>query len=126
MKLIRESEAPRDTFDPPFKREIVHMVTPWTVGSKNVWLGVCAYPPGFTSNPHSHETQEETFYCIAGKGQIKVNDTVFDVSVGDAVYCAPGEVHQCINLNGTETLKLVAVVTPPFTTDSFKNDHTPK
>lgn len=126
MKFIRESEAPRDTFEPPFKRTIVHMVTPWTIGAKNLWLGTCAYPPGFTSNPHAHESQEETFYCISGSGQIKVNDTIFDVSVGDAVYCAPGEVHQCINLDGTETFKVVAVVTPPFTTDSFKKDHTAK
>lgn len=126
MKFIRESDAPRENFDPPFKRTIVHMVAPWTVGSKHVWLGTCSYPPGFTSNPHSHAEQEETFFCIGGSGQIKVNDTLFDVSVGDAVYCAPGEVHQCINLNGTETFKVVAVVTPPFTPDSFKKDHSVK
>ncbi|MGE5615063.1 MAG: dimethylsulfonioproprionate lyase family protein [Bacillota bacterium] len=126
MKFIRESEAPKEHFEAPYKRTIAHIVAPWTVGSRHVWLGTCTYPPGFTSNPHSHDDMEETFYCIGGKGQIKVNDTVFNVEIGDAVYCAPGEVHQVINLNGTEDFKVVAVVTPPFTPDSFKKDHSVK
>ena len=126
MKFVRESEAPREVFDPPYKRTITHVVAPWTVGSQHVWLGTCAYPPGFTSNPHFHEENEETFFCISGSGQIKVNDQIFDVTVGDAVYCAPGETHQCLNLNGTEDFKVVAVVTPPFTQTSFKEVHTPK
>ncbi len=126
MKFVRESEAPKEVFEAPYKRTITHVVAPWTVGSEHVWLGTCAYPPGFSSNPHSHKDQEETFFCIGGHGQIKVNDTVFDVAVGDAVYCAPGEVHQCINVNGTEMFKVVAVVTPPFTPNTFKEDHTVK
>lgn len=126
MKLIKESEAPKEVFDAPHRRTIRHVIAPWTTDSKHVWLGTCEYPPGSTSNPHAHEGQEETFFCIGGCGQIKVNDVTFDVTVGDAVYCAAGEVHQCINLNGTESFKVVAVVTPPFTQSSFKNDHTPK
>lgn len=126
MKYVKESEAPKEVFDPPFKRIITHVVTPWTTGSKHVWLGTCVYPPGSASNPHSHAKQEETFFCISGSGQIKVNDKVFDVASGEAVYCAPGELHQCINLEGKEDFKVIAVVTPPFTPSSFKNDHTPK
>lgn len=126
MKFIRESEASRNVFEAPYKRTITHIITPWTAGSEHVWLGTCVYPPGFTSNPHAHESQEEVFYCIGGNGQIKVNDTVFDVVIGDTVFCSPGELHQCMNLNGTEDFKVVSVVTPPFTESSFKNDHTPK
>lgn len=125
MKLLRETESPRDVFDAPYKRTITHIVAPWTCASRHVWLGTCAYPPGFTSNPHTHETQEETFYCIAGSGQIKVNDVVFDVQVGDAVFVEPGELHQCLNLHGEEDFKVVSVVTPPFSKASFQKDHTP-
>ena len=126
MKFLRESESPRDVFEAPYKRTITHIVAPWTCSSRHVWLGTCAYPPGFTSNPHIHETQEETFYCISGSGQIKVNDTIFDVEVGDAVFVEPGELHQCLNLHGTVDFKVVSVVTPPFSEASFKKDHTPK
>lgn len=126
MKFIRECEAHSDVFEAPFKRKITHIVTPWSVGSQHVWLGTCTYPPGFTSNPHAHETQEETFYCIAGSGQIKVNDTVFDLTVGDTVFVEPGEVHMCLNLHGTQDFKVVSVVTPPFTEAGFRQDHTPK
>lgn len=126
MKFVRESEAPKQVFEPPYKRTITHVVTPWTTGSEHVWLGTCVYPPGFTSNPHRHDNQEETFFCISGKGQIKVEGTLFDLEIGDAVYCAPGELHQCLNLEGKEDFKVVSVVTPPFTESSFKKDHTPK
>ena len=126
MKFLRESESPRDVFDAPYKRTITQIAAPWTCGSKHVWLGTCAYPPGFTSNPHIHDTQEETFYCISGSGQIKVDGTVFDVGVGDAVFVEPGELHQCLNLHGSEDFKVVSVVTPPFSRESFQKDHTPK
>ncbi len=126
MKFVRESEAPKDVFSAPFARTITHIITPWTVGSEHVWLATCAYPSGSTSNPHTHETQEEVFYCIAGCGQIKVNDTIFDLVPGDAVYVAPGELHMCMNPNGKEDFKVVSVVTPPFTESGFKSDHTPK
>ena len=123
MKFVREAEAPKERFEAPFERTITHLVAPWTVGSKHVWLGIGEYPVGSTSNAHLHETMEETFYCISGNGQIKVEDTVFDVTSGDAVYVEPGETHQIINLTGTEMLKLVSVVTPPFTPTSFSSDH---
>ena len=126
MKFVRESEAPKDIFPAPYARTITHIIAPWTVGSKNVWLGTCTYPPGVTSNPHIHDTQEETFYCIAGKGQIKVSDTVFDLVPGDTVFVEPGELHMCMNLYGTEDFKVVSVVTPPFSQTGFQSDHTPK
>lgn len=126
MKFVRECESPKDVFEAPYKRTITHIIAPYTVGSKHTWLATCAYPPGFTSNPHAHDTQEETFYCISGVGQIKVNDTVFDLVPGDTVFVEPGEVHCCMNLHGTEDFKVVSVVTPPFTKTSFNKDHTPK
>lgn len=126
MKFIRESEAPKDIFPAPYARTITHIVAPFTVGSNYVWLGTCVYPVGSTSNPHAHENQEETFHCIAGSGQIKVNDTVFDLVPGDTVFVEPGETHMCMNLHGTEDFKVVSVVTPPFTQEGFKGDHTPK
>ena len=126
MKFVRESQAPKESFEAPYKRIITHLIAPWTVGSKHVWMGICEYPAGSVSNPHAHDEMEETFYCIAGQGQIKVDDTVFDVTVGDAVYVEPGETHQCINTNGSEPFKLVAVVTPPFTPQTFSEDHKAK
>lgn len=123
MKFIRESEAEFEEFQAPHARKIRHVVAPWTLGSKHVWFGVNDYPAGGCSNAHTHEDSEETFYVISGSGQIKVEDTIFDVTVGDTVFVEPGEVHQILNLEGTETLKLVSVVTPPFTRDDFSSSH---
>ena len=126
MKFIREADAPKDIFPAPYARTITHIVAPFTVGSRHVWLGTCVYPVGSTSNPHAHENQEETFHCIAGKGQIKVNDTVFELVPGDTVFVEPGETHMCMNLHGTEDFKVVSVVTPPFSEEGFRGDHTPR
>lgn len=123
MKYIKEKDAPAEFIDAPYKRVIRHLAAPWTVGSHYTWVGTSAVEPGFTSNEHAHEEQEEIFYCIQGSGKIKVNTTVYDVEVGDLVYVDPGAVHQLINTEGKEIFKVISVVSPPFTPEKFKKDH---
>jgi len=120
MKLVRRSQAPKDTFEAPYERTVSHMITPWTVGSEHLWIGVVEYPVGSKSNAHTHEDLEEAFYCVSGTGQIRVNDKVFDIESGDAVYVAPGEEHAVIN-NGIKTLELVSTVSPPLSPTMFKS-----
>lgn len=126
MKYIKESESPKEVFEAPYKRTIRHIISPWTTGSEHIWLGTSSVEPGFSSNYHSHEDLEETFYCIQGKGQIRVDGKVVDVEINDVVYVKPGELHQLINPSDTEIFKLVCIVTPPFTPTNFSSAHTPK
>ena len=72
MHYIREQDVEGDRIGPPHQRVIRHLVTPETMGSQHLWLGTSSVDPGFKSNAHAHDDQEEVFYCAAGKGRIIV------------------------------------------------------
>jgi|TARA_B110000263_G_C15283050_1_gene499314 mannose-6-phosphate isomerase-like protein (cupin superfamily) len=50
-----------------------------------------------TGEYHSHVNQEQVYYFIKGRGQMKLDDEIFDVKEGDAVYVPPQVKHQLIN-----------------------------
>jgi uncharacterized cupin superfamily protein len=125
MIVVHENEAEADRFEAPHKRVIRHLAAPWNVGTKNVWVGTSAVEPGFTSNEHAHGDQEEIFYCVSGRGKIRVDGEECRVEIGDLVYAPPGSTHQLIN-DGAEIFKVLAVVSPPFIPEKFKKDHAVK
>ena len=122
MKYVREHDVEGDRVGPPYQRIIRHLVTPSESGSKNLWVGSSSIDPGFASNPHAHETQEEVFYCVSGRGRIRVGEEEMPLEPGVTVYVPPEHVHQLIN-DGDEVLKVVAVVSPPFDRKGFRRDH---
>ncbi len=122
MIVVHENEAEADRFEAPHKRVIRHLAAPWNIGTKNVWVGTSSVEPGSSSNEHSHVDQEEIFYCVSGSGKIRVDGEECRVEAGDLVYAPPGSRHQLVN-DGTETFKLLAVVSPPFIPEKFKADH---
>lgn len=122
MKYIREQDVEGDRIGPPHQRVIRHLVTPEKMGSKFLWLGTSSVDPGFKSNAHAHEDQEEVFYCVSGQGRIKVDDEEAPLEPGAVVFCPPGSVHQLIN-DGDEVMKVVSAVAPPFIPEKYKADH---
>ena len=114
MKLIREQDVEGDRIGPPHQRVIRHLVTPESMGSQHLWLGTSSVDPGFCSNAHSHEDQEEVFYCV--------DDEEAPLEPGVVVFCPPKSVHQLIN-DGEEILKVVSAVSPPFIPEKYKRDH---
>ena len=122
VKYIREQDVEGDRIGPPHQRVIRHLVTPETMGSQYLWVGTSSVDPGFTSNTHAHEDQEEVFYCVSGKGRIKVDDEEVPLEPGVVVYVPPKAAHHLIN-DGDEILKVVAAVAPPFIPEKYKKDH---
>jgi mannose-6-phosphate isomerase-like protein (cupin superfamily) len=122
MNIIREQDVQGDRIGPPHQRVIRHLVTPETMGSQQLWLGTSSVDPGFTSNAHAHQDQEEVFYCVAGRGKIKVDDEMAPLEPGVVVYVPPQAIHQLIN-DGDEILKVVSAVAPPFIPEKYKQDH---
>lgn len=121
-KFVREQDVEGDRIGPPHQRVIRHLAAPWTMGTTQLWLGTSSVDPGFTSNAHSHEEQEEVFYCVSGSGQIRVDDEVYAVEPGDVVFAPAKSEHQLIN-NGEEVFKVVAAVAPPFVPEKYRADH---
>ena len=66
--------------------------------------------PGKHGDFHTHEpnTSEHVFYVAAGRGQIKLDDEIHDIKVGDAIHVPPGVGHQNFN-TGDEWLELLVI-----------------
>jgi mannose-6-phosphate isomerase-like protein (cupin superfamily) len=92
------------------------------MGSQNLWVGTSSVDPGFTSNAHAHETQEEVFYCVSGRGRIRVDEEEAPLEPGVVVYVPPKAVHQLIN-DGDTVLKCVSAVAPPFIPEKYRQEH---
>jgi len=122
MKYIREQDVEGDRIGPPHQRVIRHLAAPWTLGTKKLWLGTSSVDPGFTSNAHAHEDQEEVFYCVSGRGRIKVDDEEMPLEPGVVVFVPPKSVHQLIN-DGDKILKMVSAVAPAFVPEKYRKDH---
>jgi mannose-6-phosphate isomerase-like protein (cupin superfamily) len=122
MKYIREQDVKGDHIGPPHQRVIRHLVTPENMGAKHLWLGTSSVDPGFCSNAHAHQEQEEVFYCVSGRGRIRVDEEEALLEPGVVVYVPPKGVHQLIN-DGEEVLKVVSAVAPPFIPDKYRQDH---
>lgn len=122
MKIVREQEIHGDHIEAPNKRVIKHLSAPWTLGSRNLWVGTSTVEPGNETNAHSHDDNEEVFYCVSGSGLMIVDGEKQDYTPGTVVYCPPGSVHQVVN-TGNEPLKSVCSVSPPFEVQQFRNDH---
>lgn len=121
MKIINEKEIAEEKFPAPFARTIKHLAAPWTLGTKNLWLGIALYEVGSSSNPHHHEI-EEIFYVIEGEGRIQVGEETQPIFPGMCIYVPSGFIHQLIN-TGTIVLKVLAVTSPPFTVEKFSSIH---
>jgi quercetin dioxygenase-like cupin family protein len=122
MKILHESEINGDVYTGEFARTIKHLSAPWTLGSQYIWMGLIDYEPHCTSNMHSHEIQEEVFYCISGAGEILVDGERQQIVPGTCVYVPPQKIHQIIN-NSDEVLKVLSTVSPPFKPEQYAKDH---
>lgn len=124
MHIIHETEVQGSLFEEPHKREVKHIVAPWTMGSRNIWTGTSTVEPGNRTNNHAHDHNEEVFYCISGTGKFIVDGEERDYSPGTVVFCPPGAFHQVVN-TGEVPLKSVCSVSPPFEIEQFNDDHDP-
>lgn len=122
MKHIKEHEVEGERYEAPYARIIKHLAAPWTLGTSKLWLGVSEIIRGGKSNPHTHDDAEEIFYVVSGNGRIRVGEEEEDIGPGSCVFVAIGNEHQLIN-NGDETLKIIAVTSPPFQLEKFEAVH---
>jgi len=68
-------------------------------------------PPGFTSSPHVHATEQEVWYIISGSGRVRIGDEEAELRPDTIAVAPPGVEHQLIN-DGTEDLKAIWLFTP--------------
>jgi mannose-6-phosphate isomerase-like protein (cupin superfamily) len=90
------------------------LVDPTTVGSERLTFGMVVVEPGGICEPgHSHEVQEEIFFCVSGNGIVIVNEPHEEWPVGplDAVYFPPHTYH-CLRNPHNTPLTMLWIMSP--------------
>jgi uncharacterized cupin superfamily protein len=85
-----------------------------TLGARKLGCNVTVIAPGKRAFPfHAHRGNEEMFFIIEGRGELRFGDKTYPLRAGDVIACPPGgpEVaHQIVNTGDAE-LKFLGVST---------------
>jgi mannose-6-phosphate isomerase-like protein (cupin superfamily) len=74
--------------------------------------------PGRASRKHYHRQAEESYYILAGRGDVELDGERHKVQAGDAIMIPAGMVHQIFNPTTNEHLVFLAVCLPAWTPDN--------
>ncbi|KGI78403.1 cupin domain-containing protein [Oleiagrimonas soli] len=84
------------------------------IGARKLGYNLTVVAPGKRNCPfHSHRSEEEMFFVLQGRGELRLGDARYPLRKGDIVACPPGgpeTAHQIINTGDTE-LHYLAVST---------------
>lgn len=84
------------------------------VGARKLGYNITALAPGKRAFPyHNHRVNEEMFFVLSGKGEIRIGEKTYPIRSGDIIACPPGgpeTAHQVIN-SSDEELRYLAVST---------------
>jgi uncharacterized cupin superfamily protein len=87
------------------------------IGAKKLGYNLTAVPPGKRAYPfHNHRLNEEMFYVLEGRGEVRIGAESFPIRAGDIIACPPGGpelAHQIVN-TGAGELKYLAVSTMQY------------
>lgn len=85
-----------------------------TLGLKKLGASLTQVAPGKAAYPfHSHRANDEMFYIVAGRGELRLGDQRHAVKPGDLIGCpcgGPETAHQLVN-SGQEPLRYLAIST---------------
>jgi mannose-6-phosphate isomerase-like protein (cupin superfamily) len=118
---VAVDDVPGTRADPPYSRTLRHLITPWTLGSQQLWLGLSEVDVGSSSNRHSH-ANEEAFFVISGRGAVEVGSGRVEVSPGSAVLAPGGQPHRLVN-EGDEPMRVLCCAAPAFDRATFDEAH---
>ena len=81
-------------------------------GSKFFDFRVSSYQPKGYCAAHVHETAENIYYVLKGKGIVELDSVRHLVSAGSVIFIPPGVKHAIIN-TGFEDLIFIVAASPP-------------
>jgi mannose-6-phosphate isomerase-like protein (cupin superfamily) len=100
-------------------RRLQWLVTPETLGARNLSMAVMDCPAGSTVRPlHGHRDIEEVIFVLEGEGEAWVDGEVAPFSRGDAVLFPPNSRHMVRN-TGTGSLRTCSIFSPPTSPESY-------
>lgn len=118
MKVVHKDDISQPLKTP--SGEVIYELIGKAAGDPaNHSLAQIVIPDGQSSQPHYHKISQETYFILAGRGHMMVDDREFELGPGQACLIEQGEVHQIIN-QGKEDLIFLAFCVPPWVPeDSF-------
>ncbi len=106
---------PRDVEPLPLHQRINYkLIDPTTVGSEHLTFGMVVVEPFGTCEPgHTHEDQEEIFFCLSGEGIVTVGDNheEWHIVPMDATFFPPHTYHGLRNPSNIP-LKVLWIISP--------------
>lgn len=118
MQYSEESQVEGFEASSPYKRTLKVLLSPQINGTRNISLGMTVLDPGCSSSPHSHKTQEEIWYVLAGTGLATVAEETIRIQKGTAIYIPPEQSHQLLN-EGNEQMRVLWAFSPPGPETAF-------
>lgn len=112
MKLIHWKEI-IEPLETPSGEVISELIGSAVGDASNHSLARIVIPSGKSSQPHYHKISQETYYILAGQGQMRVDEREFILESGQACFIEQGEIHQISN-QGKEDLIFLAVCVPAW------------
>jgi mannose-6-phosphate isomerase-like protein (cupin superfamily) len=91
----------------------IDLINPETAASEKISIAVIYIDPGKSSTPHYHKVTEEIYYFLEGHGRVIIEDEVYKVSSGSAVYIPLFKLHEVIN-DSAIRLKFLSADAPPY------------
>src|SRR3954451_13443099 len=88
------------------------------LGARNVSVNWLEVPTGASEELRSHEEAEQVYIVVAGGGSMSATGDTQRLDVGDLVLIPPATDHSVAN-DGTDTLALVSVQSPPVSADEL-------
>jgi quercetin dioxygenase-like cupin family protein len=89
------------------------LITPHTVGAKNIKVKITEWLPGHIHQRHHHPDQEEVIFILSGKGIAETNEEKREIGPGSILFVGAGEPHTTYNISDTESLRGIVIKSPP-------------
>ena len=94
-------------------------VAPATTPAVHLSMGVSVFEPGARPEGHVHETEEETIYCLSGRGRLVAATGNAEFEPGVVVHVEPGTFH-ATECDGPAPMELLCVFTPPVIPGTYE------
>ena len=92
---------------------------PQNTSTKNSSMGVSTFPAGSRPTGHVHAAEEETVYCISGRGRLVSSEGNAELEPGVAVWIPTGLFH-ATESDGPDELVLLCAFSPPVAAGSYE------
>ncbi|MBA2655497.1 MAG: cupin domain-containing protein [Tatlockia sp.] len=118
-KIFNFSDDNKMSFDSGTGEVVIEYSGLATDGESAQSYAKASFAPLGKSAKHVHNFLTEDYYIFSGKGLVIIDEKIHEVSAGNHIHIAPGQVHQVINNSENLPLKLIVRCIPAWEASDF-------